>query len=101
MARIQARVQVHLPHDSAGVSAVPGQIIEVDTDNAAIMGYLTVGYLVPIEPLDFAARLTAGVVQADGKPSGGAKTGTSDAPGVKPTDTPADAGTPRKGRSKP
>lgn len=53
MTVIQVRVQVHLPHDANGVSATPGQVITVDTENPGVMGYLTVGYLVPLEPLAF------------------------------------------------
>lgn len=57
MSRIKARVQVHLPHDSNGVSATPGQVIEVETDHPQILGYLQVGYLVALDPLAFPGDL--------------------------------------------
>jgi len=52
---IQARVHVNLPHDSAGQTAGPGQVITVDSDDPTIVGYLTTGYLTPLEPLTFAS----------------------------------------------
>jgi hypothetical protein len=57
VARIEVEVKVHLPHDANGVSAQPGQIITVDTDNPMIRGYLEVGYLYPLVPLEFPADL--------------------------------------------
>jgi hypothetical protein len=57
VARIEVEVKVHLPHDANGVSAQPGQIITVDTDNPMIRGYLEVGYLYPLVPLEFPAGL--------------------------------------------
>jgi hypothetical protein len=50
---IEARVTINLPHDSAGQTAGPGQIIRVDADDPGIIGYLTAGFLVPCTALDF------------------------------------------------
>lgn len=57
MAIIEARVQIHLPHDANGVSASPGQVITVDTDHPQILGYLQVGYIVALSPLEFPGDL--------------------------------------------
>ncbi len=57
MARIEVRAQVHLPYDANGVSAQPGQVIEVDTDNPQIRGYLEAGLLYPLQPLEFSLDL--------------------------------------------
>lgn len=57
MARIKARAQVHLPYDVNGVSALPGQVIEVETDHPQIIGYLEGGLLVALGPLEFPGDL--------------------------------------------
>lgn len=57
MARIKARAQVHLPYDVNGVSALPGQVIEVETDHPQIVGYLEGGLLVALGPLEFPGDL--------------------------------------------
>jgi hypothetical protein len=54
---LQARVHVNLPHDSAGQTAAPGQTITVDIDDPTIVGYLTAGYLTPLEALEFAVAM--------------------------------------------
>jgi len=54
---IEARVQVNLPHDAAGQTAQPGQVISVDSDDPTIMAYMTAGLLVPMSPLNFPAAL--------------------------------------------
>lgn len=57
MARVKARVQVHLPYDVNGTTASPGQIIEVETDHPQIIGYLEGGLLVALDPLEFPGDL--------------------------------------------
>ena len=57
MTRIEVEVKVHLPHDENGVSAQPGQVITVDTDNPYIRGYLETGLLYPLTPLEFSLDL--------------------------------------------
>lgn len=65
MAIIEARVCVHLPHDANGVSAQPGQIIEVDTDNPYVRGYLETGLLYPLTPLEFSLDLQPPMTPSD------------------------------------
>lgn len=57
MARIRARVQVHLPYDIYGTTASPGQVIEVETDHPQIIGYLEGGLLYALDPLEFPGEL--------------------------------------------
>lgn len=57
MAIIEVEAKVHLPHDANGVSAQPGQIITVDTDNPFVRGYLETGLLYPLTPLKFELEL--------------------------------------------
>jgi hypothetical protein len=65
MARIEVEVKVHLPYDANGVTALPGQVITVDTDNPAIRGYLETGLLYPLTPMEFSLDLQPPVTPSD------------------------------------
>jgi len=65
MARIQVEAKVHLPPDAAGVSVQPGQVIEVETDNPFIRGYIETGLLAPVDPLEFPGELRPPVAPAE------------------------------------
>jgi hypothetical protein len=86
MAIIEVRVCVHLPHDANGVSAQPGQVIEVDTDNAYVRGYLETGLLYPLTPLEFSLDMqppmtpSAADAQADGEADAGEDAGPTVGP---------------------
>jgi len=81
MARIEVEVKVHLPHDENGVSAQPGQVITVDTDNPYIRGYLETGLLYPLTPLEFSLDLKPPVPPAqDAADDAAADAGTTVGP---------------------
>lgn len=107
MARVKARVQVHLPYDVNGTTASPGQIIEVETDHPQVIGYLEGGLLVALDPLEFPGDLqppaqvsdedaaaTVAANEADGEPQeaeAGTETDASADPDASATDRESDA----------